>query len=112
MESDVPSVLSEAVHQDVLHRLVLPAAAGNAAAQERPVVLVAGQLVVAGRDLRARPALGWMGAPVDDTLIPQFEPSLPDLVAAGRLFGLTDLVGAQMTCRSTGTSCRTGLSPG
>ncbi|MEG9551666.1 zeta toxin family protein [Streptomyces baarnensis] len=44
MESDIPSVLSEAVHQDVLHRLVLPAAAGNAAAQERPVVVqVAGQ---------------------------------------------------------------------
>lgn len=44
LESDIPSVLSEAAHQDVLHRLVLPAAACNAVAQERPVVVqVAGQ---------------------------------------------------------------------
>ncbi|MFJ9195862.1 hypothetical protein [Streptomyces globisporus] len=36
LEGDIASVLSEAVHQDVLHRLVLPDAARNAVAQERP----------------------------------------------------------------------------
>ncbi|MCT6782034.1 zeta toxin family protein [Streptomyces sp. CS7] len=44
LEGDIPSVLSEAMHQDVLHRLVLPDATCNAVAQERPVVVqVAGQ---------------------------------------------------------------------
>ncbi|WP_439082082.1 hypothetical protein [Streptomyces sp. WL006] len=50
-----------------------------------------------------RPIFGWTDVPADDALVPEFEPTLPDLVAAGRLVGLTDLVRAQMTYRSTGT---------
>ncbi|MFD9422285.1 MULTISPECIES: hypothetical protein [unclassified Streptomyces] len=53
--------------------------------------------------LLMRPVLGWTDTPGDDALIPECEPPLPDLVAGGRLVGLTDLVRAQMTYQSTGT---------
>ncbi|MEU5452591.1 hypothetical protein [Streptomyces californicus] len=63
---------------------------------------VGGNLVHWEGDL-PRPMFGWTDVSADDALVPEFEPTLPDLVAAGRLVGLTDLVRAQMTYRSTGT---------
>ncbi|MFJ5890296.1 hypothetical protein [Streptomyces californicus] len=50
-----------------------------------------------------RPMFGWTDVPADDVVVPEFGTPLPDLVAAGFVVGLTDLVRAQMTYRSTGT---------
>ncbi|MFE7951476.1 hypothetical protein [Streptomyces sp. NPDC057426] len=43
MESHVTSaVLSEEEHQDMLHRLILPAATSSAIRQDQPIVVVVG----------------------------------------------------------------------
>ncbi|MEU6628444.1 hypothetical protein ABZ905_09130 [Streptomyces parvus] len=48
------------------------------------------------------PMLTWDNTP-DEPLVPQFDPPPSSLVRAGFVVGLTDLVRAQMTYRSTGT---------